>query len=152
PWLKPIVGPGGDQLIIRHQNDIYEISLHDNILTTDLIFHDLRILDDILATSFLFDKKHRRLFIATLTSGFLIVTQKPFRALAFTSANRVDNTIRAFLLLPGKKILTPSGILDKRNSNDHRLFTPAFKPDGNCFFKARNRSIWASKEKRLHIY
>jgi len=147
-----ILGPGGDQVIIRDQNDIYEVSLNKDVLRAELIFKNLNILDKIIATSFLYDKKNQRLFIATVTTGFIIVTKKLFKALTFTSADPLDNAFKAFLLLPDKKILTQNGILDKSNGNDHLLFKRDLRPDGNCFYKARDRSIWVSKDKRLHIY
>ncbi len=150
--LKLIIGPGGDQVIIRHQNDIYELSLDKEVLKAGLIFKNLKILDKIIATSFLHDKKNQRLFIATVTTGFIIVTKRLFKALTFNSPDPLDNAFKAFLLLPNKKILTQNGILDKSNGNDHLLFKEDLRPDGNCFYKARDKSIWISKEKRLHIY
>jgi signal transduction histidine kinase len=152
PGLKLIFGPGGDQVIIRHQNDIYELSLRNGVLKAELIFQNLKILDKLIATSFLYDKKNQRLFIATVTSGFVIVTKRSFTTLTFSSTDRLNNAFKAFLLLPGKKILTQNGILDKNNGNNHLLFKEDLKPDGNCFYKARDKSIWLSKDKRLHIY
>jgi signal transduction histidine kinase len=150
---KLLIGrPGGDQVIIRHQNDIYELSLHNDMLRAELIFPDLKVLDDLIATSFLYDKKNQRLFIATATSGFVIVTKRLFKSVTFNSPNRLDNAFRAFLLLPNKNILTGSGILDKSDENKNLLFREDMRPDGNCIYKARDRSIWISKEKQLHIY
>jgi len=146
------IGPGGDQVIIRHQNDIYELSLHEDVLKAELIFQDLKILDKVIATSFLYDKKNQRLFIATVTSGFIVVTKRLFKALTFNSPDRLDNAFKTLLLFSHKKILTQNGILDKSNGNDHLLFKKDFRPDGNCFYQASNKSIWVSKEKRLHIY
>src|ERR1700754_827879 len=144
--------PGGDHVIVRHQNDIYELSLHNDVLRAELIFPNLKILEDLIATSFLFDRKNQRLFIATVTSGFIIVTKRSFRAATFNSPNRLDNAFKAFLLLPNKNILTSSGILDKSNEGDNLLFRDDLRPDGNCIYKARDRSIWISKDKQLHIY
>ena len=152
PGLKSELGPGGDQVLIRHQNDIYEVSLHKDVLKAELIFQDLQLLDKIIATSFLHDRKNQRLFIATVTSGFIVVTKRLFKALTFDSPDQLDNAFKAFLLLPNKKILTQNGILDKGSRNDHLLFTGQLRPDGNCFYKAKDKSIWLSKEKRLHIY
>ena len=153
PGQKLMIGrPGGDHVIIRHQNDIYELSLHNDVLRAELIFQDLKILDELIATSFLFDKKNQRLFIATVTTGFFIVTKRLFKAVTFNSPDRLDNAFKAFLLLPNKNILTQNGILDKSNENDHLLFKKDLRPDGNCIYKARDRSIWVSKDKQLHIY
>jgi signal transduction histidine kinase len=144
--------PGGDYVIIRQQNDIYELSLQKDVLKAELIFQNLKILDELIATSFLFDKRNQRLFIATVTTGFFIVTKRLFKAVTFNSPNRLDNAFKAFLLLPNKKILTQNGILDKSNENNHFLFKEDSRPDGNCIYKARNRSIWISRDKQLHIY
>lgn len=152
PGLNFRIGPGGDQVLIRYQNDIYEVAWHRGVLTADVIFQDLNILDKIIATSFLYDKKNQRLFIATVTSGFFIVTKKLFKALTFKSPDPLDNAFKAFLLLPNKKILTQNGILDKSDWNDDHLFKANVRPDGNCFYKAKNKTIWVSKDKRLHIY
>lgn len=157
PGLSLIIGPGGGQVIIRYQNDIYELSLYKDVLRAELIFHDLKILDKIIATSFLHDKRNQRLFIATVTTGFVIVTKRLFRELTFNSPDPLDNAFKAFLLLSNKKILTQNGILDKSNgsdhlSNDHLLFKKELRPDGNCFYMARDKSIWISKDKRLYIY
>ncbi|HTI94292.1 MAG TPA: ATP-binding protein [Puia sp.] len=150
---KLIIGrPGGDQVIFRNQNDIYELSLHNDVLRAELIFPDLKILDQLIATSFLFDKKNQRLFIATVTTGFFIVTKRLFKAVTFNSPDRLDNAFKAILLLPNKNILTGSGILDKSNEKDHVLFRKELRPDGNCIYKARDRSIWVSRDKQLHIY
>ena len=152
PMPGLMIGPGGDQVIIRYKNDIYELSLHGDVLKAELIFQNLKILDKIIATSFLHDKKNQRLFIATVTTGFIVVTKRLFRALTFNSPDPLNNTFKAFLLLPNKKILTQNGILDKGNANDHLLFKEDLRPDGNCFYRARDKSIWLCKEKRLHIY
>jgi len=150
---KLMIGrPGGDHVIIRHQNDIYELSLHDGVLRAELIFKDLKILDQLIPTSFLFDRKNQRLFIATVTTGFFIVTKRLFKAVTFNSPDRLDNAFKAFLLLPNKNILTQNGILNKSNENDHRLFEKELRPDGNCIYKARDRSIWVSRDRQLHIY
>src|SRR5207244_314459 len=114
--------PGGDYVIIRQQNDIYELTLQKDVLKAELIFQNLKILDELIATSFLFDKRNQRLFIATVTTGFFIVTKRLFKAVTFNSPNRLDNAFKAFLLLPNKKILTQNGILDKSNENNHFLF------------------------------
>lgn len=155
-WLSAdtrlIIGPGGDQVIIRDKNDIYELTLHNGRLTAELIFEDLQLLDKIIATSFLYDKKHRRLFIATVTTGFVMVTKRLFRTLTFDSPDRLDNAFKAFLLLPGKKILTQNGILAQNNSNGQFLFRKEERPDGNCFYRAPDGSVWTSKEKRLRVY
>lgn len=150
--LNPILGPGGDQVILRQQNDIYELILDNGVLKAGLIFPDLRILDKLVATSFLYDKKNQRLFIATVTTGFIIVTKRLFRAITFNTNDRLNNSFKAFLLLPGKKILTQNGLLDRSNAKDHRLFANEMKPDGNCFYKAKDGSIWLSKDKQLQIY
>lgn len=150
--LNLTIGAGGDQMIMRYQHDIYEVSLYKDVLKAELIFQNLKMLDKIIATSFLHDKKNRRLFIATVTTGFIIVTKKLFKALTFNSPDRLDNAFKAFLLLPNNNILTQNGILDKGGKNGHFLFKKDLRPDGNCFFKARDKSIWISKEKRLHIY
>jgi len=152
PGLALRIGPGGDQVIIRLQNDIYELSLHNGVLRAALIFQNLKILDKLIATSFLYDKKNQRLFIATVTTGFIIVTKRSFTTVTFNSTDRLNNAFKAFLLLPGEKILTQNGILDKSNGKDHHLFKGDWRPDGNCFYKARDRTIWISKDKRLHIY
>ncbi|HEY4287420.1 MAG TPA: ATP-binding protein [Puia sp.] len=150
---KLIIGrPGGDHVIVRDQNDIYELSLHNNVLKAELIFPNLKILDELIATSFLFDKKNHRLFIATVTTGFFIVTKRLFKAATFNSPNRLDNAFKAFLLLPNKNILTSSGILDKSNEKDQLLFKEDMRPDGNCIYKARDRTIWISRDNQLHIY
>ena len=150
--LKSILGPGGDQVIVRQQNDIYALSLDNGVLKADLIFPDLRILDKLIATSFLHDKKHQRLFIATVTTGFVIVTKRPFGAIAFNTRDRLNNSFKAFLLLPGKKILTQNGILDRGDADKNHLFPNQGRPDGNCFYKAKDGAIWFSKDKQLHIY
>ncbi|HEY8971460.1 MAG TPA: ATP-binding protein, partial [Puia sp.] len=150
--LNFIIGPGGDQVILKYRNDIYELSLHKDILKAELVFPDLKILDKIIATSFLYDKKNQRLFIATVTNGFIIVTKRIFRTLTFNSPDPLDNAFKAFLLLPNKKILTQNGILDKSNADGHRLFKVDARPDGNCFYRAKDKTIWISKDKRLHIY
>ena len=151
PWLKPMLGPGKDQVLIRAGHDIYELYFQDGALNTRLIFQDLKVLDQLIATSFLFDRENQRLFIATLTSGFIIVTQKKFRTITFTSPDRLNNAFKAILLLPNDRILTHNGILDKNDRSD-LLFREDLRPDGNCFYKARDRSIWFSRDKRLHIY
>jgi len=150
--LSPIIGHGGDKVIIKYQNNIYELTLRQDVLSAELIFQDLEILDKIIATSFLYDKKNQRLFIATVTSGFIIVTKRLFKALTFNSSDPLDNAFKAFLLLPNKKILTQNGILDKSNRNDHHLFPADVRPDGNCFYRMKDKTIWISKDKRLHIY
>jgi len=150
--LQTILGPGGDQVIVRQQDDIYELILDNGILKAGLIFPDLRILDKLIATSFLYDKTNQRLFIATVTTGFIIVTKRMFRTIAFDTEDRLNNSFKAFLLLPGKRILTQNGILSRTNANGHRLFPNDTKPDGNCFYKAKDGSVWLSKDKQLHIY
>ncbi len=152
PGLKPRISPGGDQVIIRHQNDIYELSLDNTALKAELIFENLKILDNVIATSFLHDKKNQRLFIATVTSGFIIVTKRLFKTLTFNSPNALDNAINAFLLLPKNKILTQKGILSTSNGNDDLLFKEEVRPDGDCFYRARDKTIRVSKDKRLHVY
>jgi len=152
PGANLILGPGGDQVLLRDRNDIYELSLHNNVLEAELIFQDLKILDKLIATSFLYDKKNQRLFIATVTTGFIIVTKKLFTTLTFNTPDRLNNAFKAFLLLPNNKILTQNGILDKSGGSNHLLFKEDARPDGNCFYRARDKSIWLSKEKRLHIY
>jgi len=150
--LNPVLGPGGDQVVVRQQNDIYELILDNGVLTAGLIFPDLKILDKLIATSFLYDRKNQRLFIATVTTGITIVTKRLFRTITFDTRDRLNNSFKAFLLLPDEKILTQNGVLDKRNAAGHRLFTDEMKPDGNCFYRAGDGSIWFSKEKRLHIF
>jgi hypothetical protein len=150
--LSRIIGSGGDQVIIRFRNDIYELSLDKDVLRAGLIFHDLKMLDKIIATSFVYDKKSQRLFIATVTTGFIIVTKRLFKTLTFSSTDPLDNAFKAFLLLPNNKILTQNGILDKSNGAGHLLFKKDLRPEGNCFYKARDKSIWICKNKRLHIY
>ncbi|WP_431216505.1 hypothetical protein ACQ86N_18995 [Puia sp. P3] len=85
PWLKPMLGPGNDQVLVRAGNEIYELYFRNGELATRPIFQHLKVLDQLIATSFLFDRENRRLFIATLTSGFIIVTKKTFRTITFTS-------------------------------------------------------------------
>ncbi|HVU99575.1 MAG TPA: two-component regulator propeller domain-containing protein [Puia sp.] len=150
--LKSILGPGGEQVIIRQQDDIYELVLDNGVLKAGLIFPDLKILDKLIATSFLYDKPNRRLFIATVTTGFIIVTKRPFSTIAFDTSDRLNNSFKAFLLLPGKRILTQNGVLNRTNAGNHRLFTSDTKPDGNCFYEAKDGSVWLSKDKHLHIY
>jgi signal transduction histidine kinase len=152
PQGKTIIGPGGDQVILRDGKDIYEIGRRNGVLHAELVFPDLKILDNIIATSFLLDRQNQRLFIATVTTGFIIVTKKMFRSLAFNSTDPLDNAFKAFLLLSGKKVLTQNGILGRDNESNHHLFPPGLRPDGNCFYRAKDRTIWASKDKRLHIY
>jgi len=152
PGLELRIGPGGDQVIIRYRNDIYELRIDNDVLRAELIFQNLKILDKLIPTSFLYDKKNQRLFIATVTTGFIIVTKRSFTTVTFNSTDRLNNAFKAFLLLPGKKILTHNGILDKGNGHRHLLFKEDLRPDGNCIYKARDGSIWVSKEKRLHIY
>ena len=151
PWLKPMLGPGADQVLVRAGNDIYELYFERALLKARLIFPGLKVLDRLIATSFLFDKKNQRLFIATVTSGFIVVTKKIFRTVAFAATDRLNNAFKAILLLPDGKILTQNGLLDKGGGNG-RLFREDMRPDGNCFYKARDQSIWFSREKRLHIY
>ncbi|GGA97868.1 sensor histidine kinase [Puia dinghuensis] len=150
--LNLIIGPGGDQVIIRYRNDIYQLNLDNNLLSTERIFQDLKILDKIIATSFLYDKKNQRLFIATVTTGVIVVTKRLFRTLDFNASDPLDNAFKAFLLLPQKKILTASGILDRDKENNNHLFKEDMRPDGNCFYRAGDRSIWVSRDKRLHYY
>jgi len=150
--LPLILGPGGDQVIARQGNDIYELTLHKGVLKAELIFEDLKVLDKVIATSFLHDRKHRRLFVATVTTGFLMVTKRLFRTLNFKTPDRLDNAVKALLLLPRKKILTQKGILERKPDGNQFLFTRELQPDGNCFYRARDGSIWASKDQRLHIY
>jgi len=150
--LKPILGPGGDQVIIRQQDDVYELILDNGVLKAGLIFPDLRILDKLIATSFLYDRTNQRLFIATVTTGFIIVTKRQFRTIAFDTPDRLNNSFKAFLLLPGKRILTQNGVLSRTNAGNHRLFTSDRKPDGNCFYKAMDGSVWLSRDKHLRIY
>jgi signal transduction histidine kinase len=150
--LKSIIAPGGSQAIIRHQNDIYQLGFHNDVLKAELIFPNLKVLDKLIATSFLFDRKNQRLFIATVTSGFIIVTKRLFTAVAFNSDDRLNNAFKAFLLLPNEKILTQNGILDKNSTNNHLLFKGDLRPDGNCLYRAKDRSIWLSRGKQLHIY
>jgi len=151
PWLKPMLGPGADQVLVRAGNDIYELYFRDDVLRARIIFPDLKVLDRLIATSFLFDRKNQRLFIATVTSGFIMVTRKIFRTVGFSSTDRLNNAFKAILLLPNHKILTQNGVLDFGGAND-RQSTESVRPDGNCFYKARNGEIWVSREKRLHIY
>jgi signal transduction histidine kinase len=150
--LPLILGPGGDQVIARQGNDIYELNLHKGVLKAELIFEDLKELNQVIATSFLHDRKNRRLFVATVTTGFLMVTKRLFRTLNFKTPDRLDNAFKAILLLPRKKLLTQKGILERKAGGDQFLFTREQQPDGNCFYRARDGSIWTSRDRRLHIY
>jgi signal transduction histidine kinase len=151
PWLKPMLGPGADQVLVRAGKDIYELYFQNDVLKARLIFPDLKVLDQLIATSLLFDKKNQRLFIATVTSGFIVVTKKIFRTATFASTDRLNNAFKAIQLLPNGRILTQNGLLDKSEGGGG-LFKEDQRPDGNCLYKARDGSIWLSREKRLRIY
>ena len=146
------IGAKGNQAIMRHRNDVYELTIENNVLKANLLFADLRFLENIPIFSFQYDKKWERLFLGTQNAGLFVITRKIFRALTFATKDLSDNIFMAFQPLPGGRLITSNGILDKKDGRKSILFGKEDQPDRNCLYRTPDHSIWLSKEKHLLIY
>jgi signal transduction histidine kinase len=145
------LGAKGDQAILRNRNDIYGLTIGNNELSANLLFSDLRFLENTPIYSFQYDGKWQRLFIGTQNEGLFVVTRKPFRVLDFVTKDFSDNIFMAFQPLPGGRLVTSNGIL-AGNAASSLLFDNANKPDRNCIYRDQGHSIWLSKGNHLLIY
>jgi signal transduction histidine kinase len=140
----------GKQLILRRNNDFYALGIDDGRLTANLIFKDLYFLENMPASSVLYDNSGGRLFVGTLTEGLFVISKRVFNTLTFKRGDYSNNIFTAFLPLPDGRFLTSNGILDTGADRSSFLFGDGDKPDKNCLYKAKDGSIWFSKEKRLY--
>ena len=141
----------GDLLLCRHYNDIYRLSLQNNVLKAEPLFKNLFFLDRLEANAIQYDSEAGRLFIGTLNAGLFVVTKRVFNTMTFNSENLNDNVFMAMCGLPQNRILTSNGIFDRTGARGNKLFGED-KPDRNCFYTAADKSIWSSKQNFLYRY
>jgi signal transduction histidine kinase/ligand-binding sensor domain-containing protein len=146
------MGAKGDQAIMRDHSDIYELTIENNVLKANLLFGDLRFLDNIPVYSFQYDKKWRRLFVGTQNAGLYVISPRTFRVLTFVTQDYSDNIFMASQILPGGRLITSNGILDEKDTGRSILFANEDKPNRNCLYRAPDHSIWLSKRNHLLIY
>lgn len=152
PTTQFFIYTKGDQCIIRRSNNLYAVRIDGNRLTAALILKDLPLLEKISPGSILYDKETGRFFFGTLNEGLFVITKKIFGTLTFKTADLIDNSFMALLFLDRGRILSHNGILDRNDGNQDRLFKGEERFDRNCLYRATDRSIWLSREKRLFKY
>ena len=138
-------------LLCRRHNDIYRLSLSNNVLKAELLFKNLSFLDKLFVSAFQYDKEAGRLFVGTLNAGLFVISRKMFNTLLFNSPDLNDNVFMAFRVLPNGKLLSSNGILDKAGDGKNRLFDKD-KPDRLCIYTAADKSVWMSKNGILSRY
>jgi signal transduction histidine kinase len=89
----------------------------------------------------LYDEPHKIIYIGTATSGLYILKKQEFKRLAYTSDNYAVNSMYAQLELPDGRLLSASGVLDRRKAVN--LPIPGLY-DRITIFRSSDDSIWYS--------
>lgn len=140
----------GSLVIAKVANSIYTLHIDRDTMKATLLFQDLPFLENQPSYSFQYDSISERLFVGTQNEGLFVVTKRKFHTLAFGTNDFTSNVFMAFLLLPGEKILTSNGILDRTGGST--LFTEEERIDRHAMFRSSNGRIWLTRNKRLLSY
>jgi signal transduction histidine kinase len=139
----------GRSTILRRHNDYYSLKIEGARLSATALFKELNFLENQPIYSVEFDSLSKILFLGSQNNGLIVVKPRWFHTLGFSSIDYSNNSFMALELLPNHRILTNNGILEPQRTGQNRLFANDEKPDRYCIFKARDGSLWYSKDKKL---
>jgi signal transduction histidine kinase len=130
----------GTHTLIIHKDTVLQLQLVDNVLNYKILVTGLPVKD---IECMIYKEDHQMLYIGSMTSGLYILKLHEFERLFFNEPGFAGNSQASQIELPGKRILTCTGLLNYSNK-DQTPFPVTRQFDKHVMFQASDGAVWYS--------